>query len=116
VRHLAAGLREHSGEVAAGDARDAEAARIQLWRWLHEGGATLDDGRPIGFALFDDALQRANERLPRRGARAHENVTRAAWLLAELTHAPTLADAFIASAPVSPTASLPRLPADAATD
>ena len=90
VRHLAAWL----GAAAAPDAlhdndfTSAERSRVQLWRWLHGGDAALDDGTPIDFALFDAAIQRVGERLPRRGLPGQGNVLRAAWLLAEATHAP----------------------------
>lgn len=120
VRHLAWGFDVDSRDAGPacddGDSHAAEAARIQLWRWLHDGGATLDDGTPVGFALFDETLQRSSERLPRRG-RAHQHVTRAAWLLAELIHAPTMAPQLAAANllfpfPVSPS----RYPIDAASD
>jgi malate synthase len=95
VRYLAAWLgglgcvpiRQRMENVSA-----AEIARVQLWQWLHLGDTTLDDGTPIDFALFDGAIQRVGERLPRRGLPGQENVTRAAWLLAELTHSRTLAE------------------------
>jgi malate synthase len=92
VRHFAALL---SGAPAANDdpmnaAAPVEGARLQLWRWLHGSDAVLDDGTPIDFALFDAAIQRVGERLPRRGLPGQENVLQAAWLLAELTHARTL--------------------------
>jgi malate synthase len=86
VRHLAARL---GGADAAGNC-GAECARVQLWQWLHAGDARLDDGTPITFALFDGALQRVGERLPRRGLPGQDKVMQAAWLLAELTHARTL--------------------------
>jgi len=93
VRHLAALLVAGGGEPANTQrVAAAESARVQLWRWLHAGNAALDDGTPINFALFDTALQRVGERLPRRGMPGQENLMRAAWLLAELTHAHTLAE------------------------
>jgi len=87
VRHLAARL---GGADTAGNG-NAESARVQLWQWLHADDATLDDGTPITFALFDGAIQRVGERLPRRGLPGQDKVMQAAWLLAELTHARTLA-------------------------
>jgi len=92
VRHFAALL---GGAPAANDdpmsaAALVEGARVQLWRWLHGGNAVLEDGTPIDFDLFDAAIQRVGERLPRRGLRGQEYVLQAAWLLAELTHANTL--------------------------
>jgi len=101
VRHLAAWL----GAAAAPDAlhdndfTSAERSRVQLWRWLHGGDAALDDGTPIDFALFDAAIQRVGERLPRRGLPGQGNVLRAAWLLAELTYARTLADSVSIAVP-----------------
>ena len=92
VRHFAALL---GGAPAANDdplnaAVPVERARVQLWRWLHGSNAVLEDGTPIDFNLFDAAIQRVGERLPRRGLRGQEYVLQAAWLLAELTHARTL--------------------------
>ena len=101
VRHLAAWL----GAAATPDAlhdsdfTSAERSRVQLWRWLHGGDAALDDGTPIDFALFDAAIQRVGERLPRRGLPGQGNVLRAAWLLAELTYARTLADSVSIAVP-----------------
>lgn len=101
VRHLAAWLgapgtapeRQHGSDFAA-----AEKSRVQLWQWLHSDRAALDDGTPIDFVLFDAAIQRVGERLPRRGL-GQDNVLRAAWLLAELTYAPTLAESVSVAAP-----------------
>ena len=93
VRHLAAWLggcpppRERPDIDPA-----AESARVQLWKWLHCEHTLLDDGTPINFALFDTALLRVGERLPRRGLPGQENVSQAALLLAELTHARTLTE------------------------
>jgi malate synthase len=92
VRHFAALL---GGAPTANDdplsaAAPVEGARVQLWRWLHGSNAVLEDGTPIDFNLFDAAIQRVGERLPRRGLRGQEYVLQAAWLLAELTHARTL--------------------------
>jgi malate synthase len=100
VRHLAALL---GGPPAAANhdavgGLAAENARVQLWHWLHGGDALLDDGTPIDFALFDTAIQRVAERLPRRGLPGQENVLQAAWLLAELTHARTLTEAALVPA------------------
>jgi malate synthase len=97
VRHLAAWLDADNSPDRTPDV--AEHSRIQLWQWLHSGDAVLDDGTPIDFALFDAAIQRVGERLPRRGLPGQGNVLRAAWLLAELTYARTLADSLTAAAP-----------------
>lgn len=93
VRFLAARLggADADAQRANEAAAQAETARIDLWRWLHAESRRLDDGTPVDFALFDDAIQRVGERLPRRGLPGQENLTRAAWLLAELTHASRLA-------------------------
>lgn len=94
VRYLAAWL----GGLASGndamtpDSHSAERSRAQLWHWVHMGGAALDDGTPIDLALFDAAIQRVGERLPRRGMPGQEKLLQAAWLLAELTHAGKLTD------------------------
>ena len=102
VRHFAALL---AGLLAGGDATPAECEsstaereRVQLWHWLHDGNAVLDDGTPIDFPLFDAAIQRVPERLPRRGLPGQEYVLHAACLLAELTHARALADPALVSA------------------
>jgi malate synthase len=102
VRHLAAWLDSagHSDPPPADAANAvAENSRVQLWRWLHAGNAALEDGTPIDFALFDAAIQRVGERLPRRGVAGQGNVLRAACLLAELTYARTLADSMTRAAP-----------------
>jgi malate synthase len=88
VRRLAAWL---GGNTTLGaEIGSLERDRVQLWRWLHSDRAVLDDGTPIDFALFDAAIQRVGERLPRRGLPGQGNLLQAAWLLAELTHARTL--------------------------
>jgi hypothetical protein len=90
VRFLAASLKGTSPPDAGepGDVAAAERASTQLWRWLHADRAQLDDGTPITFAVFDTALQRVGERLPRRGMPGQEHLLRAACLLAEVAHAP----------------------------
>ena len=101
VRYLAAWLDGHGCvpiHHLMEDAATAEIARAQLWQWLHfperAGGRalTLEDGSAIDFSLFDAALQRIGERLPRRGLPGQSRLTQAAWLLAELTHARALTD------------------------
>jgi len=101
VRHLAAwlGAAATPDPLHDADFRNAERSRVQLWRWLHGGDAALDDGTPIDFALFDAAIQRVGERLPRRGLPGQGNLLRAAWLLAELTYARTLADSVSTALP-----------------
>jgi len=102
VRHLAAWLGSLHGDpglVPAPETPAVESARVQLWRWLHSDDARLDDGTPIDFALFDAAIQRVGERLPRRGLPGQDSVLQAAWLLAELTHARTLAESVMLPAP-----------------
>ena len=102
VRQLAA-LLSGARDGAENPQHDSalELARVQLWRWLHAGDARLDDGTPINFALFDTAVQRVGERLPRRGMRGQENMLQAACLLAELTHARTLVETVPVAALVS---------------
>jgi hypothetical protein len=86
VRYLAASLDDmHAPDPA--EASTAESARRDLWQWLQAPGSVLDDGTPLDFILFDAVIQRVGERLPRRGAAAHRDVTRAAWMFAEMTHA-----------------------------
>jgi malate synthase len=98
VRHLAALLAGLGPAPAEGESSTAERARVQLWQWLHGGNAFLDEGTPIDFALFDAAIQTVGERLPRRGLPGQENVLQAACLLAELTHARSLAEPALVSA------------------
>jgi len=98
VRYLAALLAGLESMPAGAESLAAERGRVQLWHWLHGGPAFLDDGTPIDFALFDAAIQRVGERLPRRGLPGQEHVLQAACLLAELTHARSLADAALVSA------------------
>jgi malate synthase len=74
------------------DAATAEIARAQLWQWLHVGGLALDDGTPIDFALFDRAVHEIPARLPKQGLPGQERIPQAAWMLAEMTHAKTLAE------------------------
>ena len=74
------------------DAATAEISRAQLWQWLHHGGVQLDDGTPVDFALFDAAVQRIDERLPKTGLPGQARIPQAAWMLTELTHARHLAD------------------------
>jgi hypothetical protein len=86
VRYLAASLDDlHAPDPA--EASTAESARRDLWQWLQAPGSVLDDGTPLDFILFDAVIQRVGERLPRRGVAAHREVTRAAWMFAEMTHA-----------------------------
>jgi len=98
VRHLAAMLAGLESTTGDGKSSSAERGRVQLWQWLHDGNAFLDEGTPIDFALFDAAIQRVGERLPRRGLPGQENILQAACLLAELTHACTLAEPAVVSA------------------
>jgi malate synthase len=98
VRYLAALIAGLESLPGAGESPAAERGRVQLWHWLHGGNAFLDEGTPIDFALFDAAIQRVGERLPRRGLPGQENVLQAACLLAELTHARSLSDPALVSA------------------
>jgi len=98
VRYLAALLAGLESTPAHGESPNAERGRMQLWHWLHDGNCVLDEGTPIDFALFDAAIQRVGERLPRRGLPGQENVLQAACLLAELTHARALTAPALVSA------------------
>jgi malate synthase len=98
VRYLAALLAGLEPLPVDRESPPAERGRAQLWHWLHGGKAFLEDGTPIDFAVFDAAIQRVGERLPRRGLPGQENVLQAACLLAELSHARTLADPVLVSA------------------
>jgi hypothetical protein len=98
VRHLAALLAGLESTPAEGESSTAELARVQLWHWLHGDNAFLDEGTPIDFTLFDAAIQTVGERLPRRGLPGQGNVLQAACLLAELTHARSLAEPALVSA------------------
>ncbi|WP_062534183.1 malate synthase A [Mizugakiibacter sediminis] len=74
------------------DAATAEIARAQLWQWLHRGDLAFADGAPIDFALFDRTLAAQAHRLRAAGIPGAARVDAAAALLAELTHAPRLAE------------------------
>jgi malate synthase len=74
------------------DAATAEISRAQLWQWLHAGGQHLDDGTPIDYRLFDLAVQTVEDRVPKSGLPGQDKIPLAAWMLAEMTHARTLAD------------------------
>jgi malate synthase len=74
------------------DAATAEISRAQLWQWLHVGGQRLDDGTPVDFVLFDEALASVAERLPRHGLPGQSRIAEAAWMLGEMTHAKQLAE------------------------
>jgi len=74
------------------DAATAEIARAQLWQWLHAGNATLDDGSPIDFNLFDATVAALPGRLTQLDLPGAVRIEQASWMLAELTHARELAD------------------------
>ncbi len=73
------------------DAATAEIARSELWHWIHHG-CLLDDGRPVGAALFRECLaQEVRLRRERGGAAGPgPSIDRAARLLEEVV----LADVF----------------------
>ena len=81
------------------DAATAEICRTQLWQWLHHGGLHLDDGAPVDFSLFDQALLALPAKLADRmrlpGA---SKINEAIALLDQLTHAEELADFLTLSA------------------
>lgn len=75
------------------DAATAEIARTQLWQWLHHvGGLAFDDGAPITFARFDQALAAHAHALAAAGVIGSTHVATAARLLGELVHSDTLAE------------------------
>lgn len=80
------------------DAATAEIARAQLWQWLHHGESadsaslTFDDGTPITFAAFDRALAAFAHELRGSSLPGSARADEAAALIAELTHAPRLAE------------------------
>ncbi|WHZ20499.1 MAG: Malate synthase [Rhodanobacteraceae bacterium] len=75
------------------DAATAEIARTQLWQWLHHGdGLTFDDGAPITFARFDQALAAQAHALAAGAQPGAAKAEAAAHLLGELVRAETLAD------------------------
>ena len=98
VRQLAALLAGSKPTPGGDEAPTVEHRRVQLWQWVHGDGAILEDGTPIDLALFDAAIQRVGERLPRRGLPGQEYLLQAACLLAELTHARTLAESALGPA------------------
>lgn len=76
------------------DAATAEIARAQLWQWQHHG-ARLDDDTAITGALFDHVLAETLDALERdldATTPGHSRLADAAALLADATHADTLAD------------------------
>jgi malate synthase len=79
------------------DAATAEIARTQLWQWLHHrdpehGVLRFADGAPINLALFDRVLAAQARALATGDVPGAARVPAAAAILAELTHAPWLAD------------------------
>lgn len=100
LRYLAAWL-DGSGCVPIHhlmeDAATAEIARTQLWQWLHHrdpehGALRFDDGAPINLALFDRVLAAQARALATGDLPGAARVPAAAAILAELTHAPWLAE------------------------
>ncbi|MBL0162379.1 MAG: malate synthase A [Xanthomonadales bacterium] len=74
------------------DAATAEISRAQLWQWLHHEGLSLEDGRSIDFALFDEVLAGCAARLPQGGLPGQSRVGEAIVILGELSHAKELAE------------------------
>jgi malate synthase len=75
------------------DAATAEIARTQLWQWLHHaGGLGFDDGAPITFARFEQALAAHLHALGHGTQPGAGKAVAAAALLGELVRAPRLAD------------------------
>jgi len=101
VRYLAAWLAGNGCVPIHGmmeDAATAEIARAQLWQWLHfaDDGRDplhLDDGTPVDYALLERALIGLPSKLKGDGSVVGaERVDEAIAMLADLTHADSLAD------------------------
>ena len=52
----------------------------------------LDDGTPLDFDLFDRTIAALPAKLASQNLPGSERIAQAAWMLAELTHAPELRD------------------------
>jgi malate synthase len=74
------------------DAATAEISRAQLWQWLHVGGLHFDDGTPLDFAAFDQALASIRDRVDPAGLPGEQMFDEAARLLGEWTHASELVE------------------------
>ncbi|HEX7369920.1 MAG TPA: malate synthase A [Rhodanobacteraceae bacterium] len=76
------------------DAATAEIARAQLWQWLHHGDDVLefDDGAPITFARFEQALAAHTHALRASNAPGAGKADAAAALLGKLVRDDTLAE------------------------
>jgi len=72
------------------DAATAEISRSQLWQWLHVGGLSLDDGTPLDFQLFDQALATIADRVDLQGQIGARQFAEAVALLGDWTHAEDL--------------------------
>jgi len=106
VRYLAAWLDGNGCVPIHGmmeDAATAEISRAQLWQWLHlsdprgrhaDGRPVhLDDGTPIDFALFEQALERLPQRLGDvSGLPGGARIAEATALLDQLTRAGQLVE------------------------
>ncbi len=70
------------------DAATAEISRSQVWQWLHNPQAFLDDGRPITEALFiatvDEVLEELREKVGEAYFESH-NYELAAQLFSEIS-------------------------------
>ena len=67
------------------DAATAEISRAQLWQWVRNPGAVLEDGRNIDLAMYCAARARiADDLIERAGSAAVANLVKAAELLDEL--------------------------------
>lgn len=73
-----------------------ELCRAQLWQWVHHDTGVLDTGRIIAPALFDAWLAEERALLANSTAKVDAaHLDQAARLLAELTHADTLAPSLV---------------------
>lgn len=75
--------------IAATPAQAFDAALRRLRIWLRDDTATLADGTPIDFALFDETLLRIDERISQTGANNQAQLLRASRQLAESVYAKT---------------------------
>jgi malate synthase len=70
------------------DAATAEISRSQVWQWLHNPHASLDDGQPITEALFKEMVTDVLEELKRKVGEAYfatHNYELAAQLFSEIS-------------------------------
>ena len=74
------------------DAATAEISRAQLWQWLHVGGLQFDDGTPLDFSAFDEAIATIGSRVSPTGLPGEQKFDEATRLLSEWTHSDELVE------------------------